>query len=355
VSHIPLSEDLCRKISDKAVQHARQDLQGRGWKSATHLVAYPALGRVGIKTSVKYLMYQESGIKPFLMTWVDGKTLPMKCAQGDGPHFRRGGHVGEPGMVDIPHRGKVFPLFFSRSEGAIVMALRDALQKTTLFDPGQAVYIDLEYPMRQVQYPGIWVQFSTTKLNRSGIGHEVTVQDPDTGVWSFVQEWTFLGRVTLTIAALRSIDRDRLADALIANIAFARPPNLLLTQPQADTKQYRSLITALDENPYVSMTLNTDTIVPGGQTISMGTPWKDDELTYEDNYSFDLVGQFNLQFSHDGVYSLAAIEPNLSVMNGAQPYNPSLWLDAIPSGPVGGGLGNPGGTVINPNITIPAF
>lgn len=240
-------------------------------------------------------------------------------------------------------------------KGAIVMALRDALQKTTLFDPGQAVYIDLEYPMRQVQYPGIWVQFSTTKLNRSGIGHEVTVQDPDTGVWSFVQEWTFLGRVTLTIAALRSIDRDRLADALIANIAFARPPNLLLTQPQADTKQYRSLITALDENPYVSMTLNTDTIVPGGQTISMGTPWKDDELTYEDNYSFDLVGQFNLQFSHDGVYSLAAIEPNLSVMNGAQPYNPSLWLDAIPSGPVGGGLGNPGGTVINPNITIPAF
>lgn len=108
MSHIPLSEDLCRKISDKAVQHARQDLQGRGWKSATHLVAYPALGRVGIKTSVKYLMYQESGIKPFLMTWVDGKTLPMKCAQGDGPHFRRGGHVGEPGMVDIPHRGKVW-------------------------------------------------------------------------------------------------------------------------------------------------------------------------------------------------------------------------------------------------------
>jgi hypothetical protein len=53
-------------------------------------------------------MYQESGIKPFLMTWVDGKTLPMKCAQGDGPHFRRGGHVGEPGMVDIPHRGKVW-------------------------------------------------------------------------------------------------------------------------------------------------------------------------------------------------------------------------------------------------------
>ena len=32
----------------------------------------------------------------------------MGCSQGDGPHFRRGGHVGEPGFVDIPHVGKVW-------------------------------------------------------------------------------------------------------------------------------------------------------------------------------------------------------------------------------------------------------
>ena len=108
MAHIPLPEDLCRKISDKAVQLARADLQGRGWKSAHGLVSHSALGQVGIKTTTKYLMFQESGIKPFLMSWVDGKTLPLKCAQGDGPHFRRGGHVGEPGMVDIPHKGKVW-------------------------------------------------------------------------------------------------------------------------------------------------------------------------------------------------------------------------------------------------------
>ena len=247
-----------------------------------------------------------------------------------------------------------------RSEGgliqsvkaAVVLALRDALQNTSLFSSNQAVYIDLEYPMVAVQYPGIWVQFSTTKLNRAGVGHEVTKLVDDK--WVFVQEWIFQGRVTLTIAALKSIDRDRLADALISNIAFARPPELLLTKPQEDTKQYRSLITALDENPYVAITLQTDTIIPGGQTVSMGTPWKDDLLTYEDSYSFDVVGQFNLQYNHDGVYTLARIEPSIDLAGSSQPYNPVAWLDQVPvMPPPGTGLPsylNTFGSAVNPDI-----
>jgi hypothetical protein len=42
------------------------------------------------------------------MSWVAGRTVPLGCKMGDGPHFRRGGHVGEPGYVDIPHVGKVW-------------------------------------------------------------------------------------------------------------------------------------------------------------------------------------------------------------------------------------------------------
>jgi hypothetical protein len=283
-------------------------------------------------------------------------TFPLLFGDLYGPSvFMSDYSFPPPGTTVIPPLPKSDTGPIQSVKSAIVLALRDALQSTTLFDPGQAVYIDLEYPMKQVQYPGIWVQFSLTKLNRSGVGQEITVQDPNTLVWSFVQEWTFLGRATMTICALRSIDRDRLSDSLISNIAFARPPEILLTQPQADTKQYRSLITALDENPYVAMTLNTDVIIPGGQSISMGTPWKDDLLTYEDSYSFDMVGQFNLQFSNDGVYTLAAIEPNLNVMSNQQPYNPALWLDAVPVGPTGSGLNYPSGLVVNPNITIPAM
>jgi hypothetical protein len=51
-------------------------------------------------------MYQNSGIRPFLMRWVEGRVVPMGCSQGDGPHFRRGGQAGKPGYVDIPHVGR---------------------------------------------------------------------------------------------------------------------------------------------------------------------------------------------------------------------------------------------------------
>lgn len=81
-------------------------MTGKGWRSARGITPIAQEGLVGIKTSVKYLMFQEKGIKPFLMKWVDGKTIPMG-GQG-GTHFRRGGHVGQPGYVDIPGKGKVW-------------------------------------------------------------------------------------------------------------------------------------------------------------------------------------------------------------------------------------------------------
>lgn len=191
---------------------------------------------------------------------------------------------------------------------ALVLSVRDALSGMTTFDKSQ-INVSLEYPLEELNYPSLFVQFSITKLNRSGIGHEIQVQDPDTHAWSFIQEWTFMGRSTLTALALKNMDRDRLSDALINMLAFARPPSILLTEPQGDAKQHRTLINALDENPYVAMTLQLDTLIPGGQQNTPGTPWADDIITYQDSWSFDMVGQFNLQFSHDGTYTLARIDP----------------------------------------------
>lgn len=108
MAHVPLPMNLARKISDKAVQYARQDMSGRGWKSGRSLVPFPKEGQIGIKTSVRYLLFQESGTKPFLMKWVEGRTIPLGCAQGDGPHLRRGSGVGKPGYVNIPHKGQVW-------------------------------------------------------------------------------------------------------------------------------------------------------------------------------------------------------------------------------------------------------
>lgn len=256
---------------------------------------------------------------------------------------------------DLPPGGSVVIPPMPRTDGGLIVsvktavmeAMRDSLSNVRMFSKGQKVTVSLDYPVVEQSYPGIWVQFTVSKLNRAGMGHEIPVQDVDTGEWSFVQEWTFEGRVTLTIAALDSQTRDRFADALVMALAFARTPQLSITKPQEDTKAHRSLITALDENPYVALTLNTDTIICGGESASMGTPWAENMLTYENNFSFDMLGQFNLAFTNDGLYTLARIDPNFSASATGQAYQPQQWIDQVPrppygSGPYPGGSQNPG-------------
>lgn len=107
---VPIPASLAMKISNDAVKFAREEMKGYGWsdRALQALQPMPGQGVVGIKTTLKFLMYQEKGTQPFLMWWVQGRTIPLNCKQGDGPHFRRGGHVGEPGFVDIPHVGRVW-------------------------------------------------------------------------------------------------------------------------------------------------------------------------------------------------------------------------------------------------------
>lgn len=106
----PIPNQLALKISNDAVANARNQMKSFGWSSKSLQALQPMAenGLVGIRTSQKYLMHQERGTKPFLMTWVNGRTLPLGCKQGDGPHFRRGGNVGTPGYVNIPHVGQVW-------------------------------------------------------------------------------------------------------------------------------------------------------------------------------------------------------------------------------------------------------
>lgn len=203
---------------------------------------------------------------------------------------------------------------------AVVTALREGFTgvgmtvinaTTDAVKPGNdVVYIDLEYPMKAIHYPGIWVQFSTTSLKRAGIDQEAWVKD-DNDQWCPVQEWEVQGRVNLNVVGLKNKDRDRIADTIIAMLAFSRPPNVVITKPE-DINQHRALKTALSQNPHVAMTLNTDLIFPGGQSANIGVPWQapgqSDTLAYEDLYAFDLLGQFNVMFKHDGTYTLSRID-----------------------------------------------
>lgn len=94
MSNAPLPLTLTRKISELAVRRAREGMQRRGWSLAGQLSIEPSAkpGKVGIQTTRKYLIYQEKGTRPFLMTSLEGKVVPIK-----GGFYRVRG-VGLPGM-----------------------------------------------------------------------------------------------------------------------------------------------------------------------------------------------------------------------------------------------------------------
>lgn len=198
---------------------------------------------------------------------------------------------------------------------AVVVALKDSLVGSSLDGISQSnVKIEMEYPMEPEAYPGIWVQFSFTEFVNAGIGHELINKvienegEEDERVnWEVIREFQFKGNVTLSIVALTNLERDRLADSVVTALMFARPPEYILTDPTRDTKQFRKLMMNIAANPYASLAINHDTLTPGGQTLTPGVPWDPELPGYEDNYSFEILGQSNIVFRNDGTYTLRAI------------------------------------------------
>lgn len=208
----------------------------------------------------------------------------------------------------------------------VVMALRQTINGSTLSDQG-SVRVDMEYPSKEEAYPSIWVQFSLTKLINAGMGHERYTED------GLVREWMYEGRVNLTLLFLSSKERDQMADALITIFAFSRTASSSSNQGvhvlREGGLEYSDFFSSLDENPYLSMTLNSDEMRPGGQSVNVGTPWDPDQLVYEDSYSFEVMGQFETVIDDTGLYRIRRVELAGGYPRdlGPNPYLPDGSLD----------------------------
>ncbi|QGJ94896.1 hypothetical protein SEA_REDWATTLEHOG_36 [Gordonia phage RedWattleHog] len=129
----PLPIRLTQRISERAVINARAGIARRGWSRGAQLSIEPAPkpGSAGLRTTRKYLLYQEYGTRPFLMTSLEGKTVPIR-----GQFFRVKG-VGMPGMgyQDRKYEAHKGPIWRDqrwrhpgiRPEGFMQNALRQAM------------------------------------------------------------------------------------------------------------------------------------------------------------------------------------------------------------------------------------
>lgn len=189
-------------------------------------------------------------------------------------------------------------------KSGVIAALRRALTGTSLSDETNKVHIDMEYPMVIEHYPGIWVQFSFTSLEPSGMGH--VTQDED---GNLIQQWMFQGRVSLSLVALTSLERDKLADEIIMMFAFSTVPSQrVLDSSGVFRDEPGVLYEAIRDNPHMNVTINTDTFRPMGQSVTVGVPWDPDRLAYEDGYSFEMIGEFQSVTDKQGAVRLSRID-----------------------------------------------
>ena len=181
--------------------------------------------------------------------------------------------------------------------------------------------ITIEYPLEQVQWPCIMVQFRPNKVQWSGINPDTyTVSSSGTvinGVTypaiASTRTCYFEGNIDLQIMAMHSEERDRIYDSVtnlilmgegsIANSAFAN---------------------SIGNNTLVAITPMLDHTVPLGDSVTAGTPWSPEELTYEASIRIPCIGDF-YESKYDyllptvqGVTATGSYQPILYTISGHQ-------------------------------------
>lgn len=195
--------------------------------------------------------------------------------------------------------------FIEAVKRTLVVSLRRALTDSGLSLNDTRLHVDMEYPYEEASYPAAWIQFSFTELMDSGLGHSQTIHNENDNEVE-VRQWRYKGQVTITFMALSSLDRDRISDKFISVYAFSDVDDgSYLRQTQNPSAQF---LRELAESPYVSMTLQSGTLRPRGQSTSIGVPWDAGQLVYEDAYVFGLEGEFQQVYVPGEGYRLKRID-----------------------------------------------
>lgn len=179
----------------------------------------------------------------------------------------------------------------------------------------QNLHVSIEYPIKQQEYPSVWVNFDDNILTNAGIGHYEVAEDG-----SFVLRWRFQGTASFTVVAFTSLERDRIYDEMIKNIAFTR---IITSQGYEDSNEFRK---AVENNPFIAMNMNLDEIEPQGDNAAPGTPWQTDEIIYEKSLGVEVLGEFISSIDTGALVPLAAIDIQ-GRLDGSTEEHPSGEMD----------------------------
>jgi hypothetical protein len=149
--------------------------------------------------------------------------------------------------------------------------------------------ITIEYPLEVVEWPSILVQFRPSKVQWTGLNPDyytqypsgVTISGINYSAVNVTRTCFFEGAIDLQIMAMHSEERDKLWDSVT---------NLILIGPGSPASN--AFYQSITNNDLVALTLLGSTYTPLGDTITAGTPWSPEELTYEASVRIQCIGQF---------------------------------------------------------------
>lgn len=199
---------------------------------------------------------------------------------------------------------------------AVVEALRNTFTATYPEPDFRNILIDIEFPVEQSRYPGLFVQYEDTdELSIAGISHierEYTGHEAGDTYYEYTR-WRFQGSVSVTAVALSSLERDRLYDEVVRTFAFNKQNKVL--------SPFRRHI---EDNGLIAVNANFDDLRPFGDSATQGTPWLTDEIIYEKSISFNLQGEFTGDPDTKTIVPLREIITQ-SYVEGLEP--PPTWPD----------------------------
>lgn len=179
----------------------------------------------------------------------------------------------------------------------LVESLRRTFDADYPTEQFRGLWVSLEYPAAQANYPGIWVDFQpSTDMQSAGIGHvEFTEPDGAGAVRAFTR-WRYAGMAQFTCVSLTGLERATLVDEVIKTIAFG------LEDPGRSTFTQH-----MEDNDLVTCNLQRDKIDLTTKGETPGTPWGTDEVLYEQTIAIDCEGEFVSDGANGGLIPLSAV------------------------------------------------
>lgn len=153
------------------------------------------------------------------------------------------------------------------------------------------LHVSIEYPVDQQEYPSIWVTYDDSALRNAGIDHVEIAEDG-----TRVLRWHFEGIANFTVAALSSLERDRIYDELVKIVAFSRGVD--------SVNPFRA---SVENSDFIAMNFDFDTIEPTPESAAPGTPWETDEIIYERGIGLQVVGEFTADLNTGNLVPLSQI------------------------------------------------